>query len=399
MTGVGRPAQRRPLRRVLYRSKAAIVARFVLGVMLGVAAFVVASPALSTDYPPPPPVGLYIATNSYTAPWGELELAIDAKGCTNPAIIEGVLTYPEKTWTGPRITGARVPKGLPSTAVIALGGARLVGAQVALGNGNGVQADGESTGPFSQPPFRTTQTFAIERNIFHPYTIRSHSYSTTPLTAVIDQRSPLGTLNYPAGAIAFHSRQWAATQAPLHFRFAADLVQTASYHRCYVAVPEVLALNRNEGYYAAEGVAGRLILAARRNASQLHLGSREVPPIIWDVLAASVDVMVSGRVPVSDSVGPDGKATSVGVHYGCRLPKAPREAGEEPNVLHGEVANPNCSATPLFAAQGVDTDISRRLFLGGLIGGLAATLIIESLFIGETPDRSALKATKGVSSE
>jgi hypothetical protein len=388
MTGAGRTPQRRPLRRVLYRSKAAIVARFGLGVVLGGAAFVVASPALSTDYPPPPAVGLYIVTNSFTAPWGELELAIEANGCTNPAIVEGVVKYPEKTWTGPRdTTSAKLPKGLPSTAVVALGGARLVGAQIALGNGSGVQADGEPGGPFSQPPFRTTQTFAIERNVFHRYTIRSHSYSTALLAAVIGQRSTLGTLRIPAGAIALHSRQWVATKAPLHFRLAADLVQTASYHRCYVAVPEVLALNRNEGYGAAEGAALRLS-TSHNYASQLHFLGPEFPPISWDVLAASVDVTVSGRIPVSDSVGPDGKATSVGVHYGCRLPKALREAAEEPYVLQGEVANSNCSATPLFAAQGVDADISLRLFLGGLIGGLAATLIIEALFIGETPDRS-----------
>lgn len=390
MTGAGGTPPRRPRRRVLYRSKAAIVERFVLGVVLGAGAFVVASPALSTDYPPPPPVALYIDTNSPTAFRGELELAIEANGCTNPAIIEGVFTYSERDGTGPR--SAKLPKGLPSTAVVALGGAHLVWAQIALGNGNGVEADGEAAGPFLQPPFRTTQTFVIERNVFHRHTIRGHSYSTAPLAAVIDQRSTLGTLiRYPAGAIAFHSRQWAATQAPLHFRLVADLVQTASYHRCYVAVPEVLALNRNEGYGAAQAVAIRLF-GVRHNASQLHLGAREFAPIYGGVFAASVDVTVSGRIPVSDSVGPDGKATSVGVHYGCRFPKVPREIGEQPIVLDGETANSNCSATPLFEAQGVDADVSRRLFLGGLIGGLAATLIIESLFIGETPDRSALEA-------
>jgi hypothetical protein len=63
-------------------------------------------------------------------------------------------------------------------------------------------------------------------------------------------------------------------------------------------------------------------------------------------------------------------------------------AGVEQSLLplYVKSGDPDCSGAPLFQAVDVTSDTTRRLFFAGIIGALAATIIIEALFLGETDD-------------
>lgn len=58
-----------------------------------------------------------------------------------------------------------------------------------------------------------------------------------------------------------------------------------------------------------------------------------------------------------------------------------------------EAENPNCSGVPLFQAVDVTSDTTRRLFIGGIVGALAATLVLEAMFLGETADSGGGKSS------
>jgi hypothetical protein len=91
---------------------------------------------------------------------------------------------------------------------------------------------------------------------------------------------------------------------------------------------------------------------------------------------------------VSGTIGEGGQAEGAGVRYRCHElhGDADHPPGVEQSllplyVIHG---NPNCSGAPLFQAVDVASDTQRRIFFAGIIGAIAATLMIEALFLGET---------------
>lgn len=93
-----------------------------------------------------------------------------------------------------------------------------------------------------------------------------------------------------------------------------------------------------------------------------------------ETLRAEANVLVAGHV--LDTRAPNTGAGSIpnGVRFVCSSAahKSPAEA------------NLTCAGDPVFEVPGTDAEVSRRLFVAGICGAIAATLLIEALFLGET---------------
>src|SRR5262249_44757039 len=105
------------------------------------------------------------------------------------------------------------------------------------------------------------------------------------------------------------------------------------------------------------------------------------------VNVAEVSVSVRNLVVTPSTLGTGGTATAAGATYLCN-----RQASEgaPPVYLIPRAAPPSdCSGAPLFQPVDVNSDSSRRFFVGGIVGALAATLLVESLFFAETKSAGA----------
>ncbi len=353
-----------PARRVIYRSLKARIARFATGVSLMAVTLWIVLPVVGSEHPPPPPVGLAIGTNSDTgrlrndphAYASIIYLNVTTTGCHNPATIEGTLIRSKATEKAELETrGAALPK----QAIVTIDGARVRDISVGLSN------------PPPYPVLFTGTEGFIHQGDYGKIAIRNHTLPST----------------YREGATTtvLEAPEWPTTKATLHFIAKVDLIRPAAFHSCYLELPELLngEIAKEDGAYEWASVVNDLVghRLQRLLAKHLESGFEEA------VGAGEIQASVGGRTVAQDTIGAGGEATAAGVRYLCHdeiekvLPPRLDPKIARPFI---EPAKSDCSGEPLFQAVDVVNDITRRLFAGGILGAIAVSLIIETLFIAET---------------
>jgi len=343
-------------------------------------------PALAPEHAPPAPASLFIGVgvkqgDGYdgTEPGSLLKLDIHAAGCSNPVTLDGTLTVSEHAWMA----------SAPSSAVVTLVGATIASAHVGLG---GIEAFPASQHGWGYP--QDGREAMVEGNGYLvPESRLGTSFAEAPNpVAVHDHFSGLRVESGAAGAV-LTAPQWPEARVPLHFTLKADLMHVLGFHRCYIDVPAVFpeAPEENEdspvaptpiGPWLGGAAPTRYGVArefAEHLASPVILSGLSVGPRFdgsqLEAVRADVSVSVSGHIAEIGSIAGSGHATLTGATYECRASR--------------ETASPSgdCAGMPVFEALGVSADITRRLFLAGILGALAATLLVEALFLGETERR------------
>ena len=380
---------KRPARRVIYGSVKARLSRLVLGVALAVVTLWIVLPVLASDKGPPAPVGLAVGTDAIDEGLHEggsdgtrpsvLDLNVHANGCTNPVTVEGTLLRSTDTWYAER--RGRF-SAAPQQAMITLTGARVRRLVV------GVE---EGTSARLLPTIGTVRMLSLAGK---PVVVHNH---LLPLVRRGDTTTAI--LNAP---------QWAQAMTPLGFVITADLIRPAGLDSCYLDIPQlfdnfepgtgVSMFRRAET--ALEHISEHVPKLAQ--AQTVRVSEFEPPPATdgEDIGAAEVDASVSGRFAVQGTLGSGGAITAAGVRYLChsyvahKPPVTGLDARIAPEFTEPS-ANPNCSGVPLFQTVYVVSDTTRRLFAAGIIGALAATLIIEALFLGETEPSEGSAASAG----
>jgi len=351
-----------PARRVIYRSVKARAIRLLVGVALGAVTLLVVLPVLSSDHSPPEPSGLAIGTDANDIGLSErgpsgirasvLDLTVHASGCKNPATITGSMIRSTNTWFAERNSQSAAS---PQRAMITLAGARVRGFQVGL--------EGEPAG--SQ---------RLESGTVRMLGLRGGSVTVhrelLPLVRSGDATTAL-----------FIAHGWQEAMSPLDFVIYADLIHPAGFNSCYVSLPEIFPFSTGTEKDAI----------GRAESAQLTLNEHISPPIGSERLGAGVvDVSVATRIVSPNTVREGGRLTPSGVRYLChsfiRAKPPVEDLDSRISPEFNEAENPNCSGVPLFQAVDVTSDTTRRLFIAGIVGALAATLILEALFFGETDD-------------
>ncbi|MGA9876112.1 MAG: hypothetical protein WBQ21_09910 [Solirubrobacteraceae bacterium] len=318
---------------------------------------------MATDHPPPPPTSIFVGTDSNgselprdTRTYADIiYLKITANECTNPATVEGILfssNTPEKLKLKPRRSN------LPNQAMVTIYGAHVRSLAIDL---------------VSIPlyPVLATDTESVN-SIEAEYGITTDSH--------------LLPLIHQAGATIgiFDSPQWPSADAYMHFIAKVDLIRPASFDSCYLDLPQLLGSEGGRGDPRAYGFASLLsAFVGRRAPHFMHNNG----PIFENVDAGEVQASVNNRIVEQSTIGNGGEPTANGVRYLCHsgTPMAlpPRL---DPKIARSfiEPEPSDCAGAPLFQAVNITSDTTRRLLESGIIGSIAATLLIETLFIAET---------------
>jgi hypothetical protein len=379
-----------------------------MGTAIGVIGILYARPALEneTPPPPPPPIALFVGTNAYQLGRASLEVAIEANGCKNPVRVEGLLTRDVHAWRRP--AGRSVPYELPTTAAVVIDGVRPLAAQMGFGDSqvplifphrSGGNAGGE--GAFEQPSLVRPPVYedrhilnaeGIGRELRLPtYASPLVSQQAHPHTTRAEERSRHYELVHPAwGGMLLHSARWSIPKALVRFALLANLETSAGYNRCYITIPQVLApesLSADRPFLYAS----RFLLVKLWGPYRHQVGDRI--PYWSEITHAEIGVTVHGRIPTAGSIAPDGQITQGSLYYECNKSEAPAVV---PHERVGPNANANCSDEPQFQAAGVAADVTQRIFAGGILITLAATLILETLFatVDKRPDQPEPEASR-----
>jgi hypothetical protein len=357
---------RSPARRVIYRSRKARWARLAVGVVLCAVTAWILVPVFQDDHAPPAPVALVIRTDandffpgSEKTYEGLIYLDVTAKECRNPAKVEGTLVRSQATQAAELAASGGRP---PEQAMVTFYGARVRSVKLGL----------------SSPPLFAT---------FVNDTGELGTFDNAGIVVVHNQQLPLIHQNGATTAI-LNARQWPATNAYLHFVAEVDLVRPASFDSCYLDLPHLLSFEGDDGPTSPYGRAAEGGLHVARRIP--HLTNLEFPDFEESIGAGDVRGNMAGRIVDQSTIG-KGELAGTGVRFRCRYrTKQPVPAGLDPKLARPfiEPLPPNCSGTPRFQAVDLTSDTTRRLSLGGILGALALTLIVETLFIAEI-DRSA----------
>lgn len=269
-----------------------------------------------------------------------LSMSVVANGCSNPALISGYVGLPPQIWKQPR-------SAWPRQAEVTLVGARVRRARLGF---PGVRATQFSTSP------RVVNVVVRHRNA-----TTEHRTVTT------------------AGLVA----PTALTATSLKFNIWADLVHDSGYRSCYVSVPSVLP-------GASRDFEGQVLSGDQWFE---HLRARDGS--VTYLQTADVGVSVRDLVAVPSTLGPGGYASQNGATYEC-TERSSKFGGRFLELALGSSTLPSatCGGAPLFQPVNVASDSSRRFFIGGILGALAATLVIESLFLAETDSRERRRLTR-----
>jgi hypothetical protein len=360
-------ADPQPGRVVLYRSVAIKRARLLIGLAFAVATLVLAVPVVSSQKPVPPPTGLFVGLNTNddlptTHPASTLYVAIRASGCRNPVTVEGYLDRPESSWKlDKRVGVARHGIRGPTHAEVVLAGADIEGVDAGLAGGEDIRG-----------AFEASEISGAGVVFSGPTEWPVHNRLVRYLGSA---KSP----KHPLGAAVLIAPQWPKVRVPLHFTFTADMVHPFGFHRCYVDVPALFgsgggidnrSLHEAEEFTMTPGSAGE----------EPSPGITQIPgfPNVREVARAEVSVLVAGHVVDGASLGSGATTIPNGAHYSCSTE----------GVRSPAQTNETCAGDPVFEVQGTDYEITRRLFAAGIFGAIAATLIIEALFIAKAPRRS-----------
>lgn len=365
-----------PSRRVIYSSWRARIARVAVGTVFIAVTLWQALPVISSEASPPPPAALFVGLNGFRPPQPEstLHLVIHSAGCRNPATIEGYLERPERSWNLDKAWVEKYPDAKETTeAEISLAGASLSGADAGLAGGEG--------------PVGVFEASMVSGNgaILQRYPLKSTEVHNR-LTLFLHSAEPPGYP--PVGGVALSAPQWPLARTALHFFLEAALIRPRGFRSCYVDVPALFGSGggvSNKSLLEAAGFTQQRVLEQPGGPHGTYIPGygadilSETPgiPDVDEVAKAEVSVYVGGHVVDGSSV--DSGATSIpnGVYYTCASVRAQPPA----------VTNPTCAGTPVFEVPGRGSEITRRLFLSGIVGAIGVTLIIEALFLGETASR------------
>lgn len=334
--------------RTLFNPRWATLRLAIIILGLGRLTYWIISPVVAFVHPPPAPSALFVGINAggAGAPGGDpgsfLKLELHASGCVNPVEVEGTLWRSQLTWRADKRAFSRSPHPRPSQITLALIGGSLNKARVEL------------IGAQRQP---TTSASAVDE----PRLVRRKQ----------------------AGEAVAVFPEWPRLRAPVHFVLSANILYPYGYHSCYVDVPELFAPNP------------RVLPSAYRRAMAFAQGTslpswlrehRESIPRP-EIADAEVKILMNGHVTESNSIGAGGAPFESGVRYLCHSHTRTRlPPNLDPSVFVGgnayeEYVNPNCSGAPRFEGVGASAVITTRLFLGGVIAALAATLLIEGFVV------------------
>ncbi len=333
-------------------------ARLVIGLVLTTTTLWIALPALGRDRPPPPPVGLSVRTdaNDFYLRHGErtfasvLYLYVVANECRNPVVVNGTLVRSQATQDTELTSPGSSP---PEQALVTMSGVPV--RQLTMG--------------LSSPPLYP---------LFVTGTGRLTSFDSDGLISAHNRMLPLIREGGSTTAV-LNAPQWPITNAALHFVAEADLVRPAGFHSCYLSLPQLLSVEDGEGHAAYDRATAVGLRVAQRVP---HLTTKEFPDFTENIGAYEVRANVTGRVVVQSSIGRGGENTGSGVRYLCHDEvRRALPANLDPEIARPfiEPEKPDCSGAPLFQAADVVSDTTRRLFIGAILGAIAATLLIEAL--------------------
>jgi hypothetical protein len=365
-----------PSRRVIYSSWRARTARVAVGIAFIAVTLWQALPVISSEAAPPPPAALFVGLNGFRPPQPEstLHLVIHSAGCSNPATIEGYLERPERSWNLDRAWVERYPDAKETTeAYISLAGASLSGGDAGLAGGDG--------------PVGVFEASVVSGNgtILQTYPLKLTEVHNRLALFLHPARPP----GYPpVGGVALSAPQWPSARTALHFFLEADLIRPRGFRSCYVDVPALFGSGggvSNKSLLEAAGLTQQRAIEQPGGPHGTYIPGygadvvSETPgiPDVDEVAKAEVSVYVSGHVVDGSSVGSGATSIPNGVYYTCASVRAKPPA----------VTSPTCAGTPVFEVPGRGSEITRRLFLAGIVGAMGVTLIIEALFLGETASR------------
>jgi hypothetical protein len=345
---------------VVYRSREARLTRLALGVVLAVVTGWIVAPVLGTDHAPPPPVGLAFASNfqnrfkdpKYEEFASTINMTVRASGCVNPVTIEGQLVRSQPTWEA---EAHHAPlNSPPHWAALGLAGAHVRALVMGV------------VDPYDAVPQPITGTAQVGE-----ITVHAHLYPAV-------EHGDTTTATYSAP-------QWPLLRSSLNFVIAADLIHPAGFHSCYLDLPEPVEALFTQGsnVQRATVAAGE---ALERTLRVSHRSATESRP--EDIAGFQLTAYVNGRVVAPSTIGESGRVVGNGVHYQCyagnQLYRPPVRLDPQARADFAVQSTPGCVPVPLFQAVDVTSDTTRRLFVAGIIGAIAATLIIEAGFLGET---------------
>jgi hypothetical protein len=375
-------------RRVLYGSTAAGLTRILVGLILLAGALYWSLPVLASEDPPPAPTGLFIGLNDRSAgrlnpPGSFLSVYVGANGCSNPVLVTGTLERPARRWAQDE-RESRHGTSIPSRVAITLSGATFVWASANLGRSTGApELQFNGSGEIASEKVRT--------NYPRPRT----ATVPTRISGVLPA-DPSG--GFEGSGLMFSSPQWLSVRTPLSFELEANLAHPLGFHRCYIDVPQLIAPDLNSTSAAP-------VFDAETLAQQIFARNLVLQPIPQggEVVAAQVDVSVRGEIPDAASIGTGGilttlagadehgSFTSYAIQYTCQIAVSKPPPNLEASMFASRFGRttfdantaPTCGGVPVFEVSGVGGDATKRLFIAGILGALAATVLIEVLFLGE----------------
>ncbi len=372
MVRSGQQGSRQPARRVIFGSLRARIARFAIGlVLLGVTLYIV-WPVLASDHGAPrEQVAVSIATNwepgeeahsRERGPSNALQLTVTANGCKNPARIEGSFEISDSAWVRSEEGGSP-----PREAMVAFAGpARTL-------------IVGLSATPYPELPyFNITHGTVKLHSLPIPVKGKPHRYYDE--LVVKNELFPVRRLGDVTAAY-LRVLGWPDTRSALDFVIEANLIHPAGFDSCYVDLPIASGYSDVPGANATERLLSQPPPVPDRHGAV---------PFIGELIgAAEVNVSVHGRTVVGSSLNRYAEVDGDGARYTCGIGVSEEEAVEGKAQSEDASGRPpliaaNCAGTPLFAAVDATSESTRRLFAAGIIGAIAATLMVEALFVGET---------------
>ncbi len=351
------PAQtHRISRRVIFGSRRARALRVGVGAAFGALTLWLILPVIAGEQAPPKPVGLLVSTdtarNSSVPLWqypdGVLYLTVTANGCKNPVLLDGRYVISTNLWYG---VEKREKQALPEQAAVTLYGARVSHAEIGLSSET-------NRASLVNEPTKIVGLAGKPVTVFdHPLPLIRHDLDTTAVLV---------------------ATAWPQAKTALHFRIWADLIHRTGFNSCYLTLPEVLDSE------AGQSVEAVMAASEESQLPQLLPGRTWVGGI--ELGAADVQAGVANRIVVPSTLGTGGYGTPQGVRYVCHkeVPQRALPYLDQRDTPDLQPPMATCGGSPLFQAVNVNSEITTRVFAGGITGALAATLIMEALFLGET---------------
>ncbi len=281
-----------------------------------------------------------------------MNITVRASGCVNPVTVEGQLVRSQLTWEA---EAHHAPLNAPPhLAALGLAGAHVRALVMGI------------VDPFDFVPQPITGTAKVGK-----VTVHAHLYPAV-------EQGDTTTATYSAP-------QWPRLRSSLDFVIVADLIRPAGFHSCYLDLPEPIEAPYSESgnVERATAAAGNALEHALRVSHRSSTENR-----YEDIAGFQLTAYVNGRVVVPSTVGESGRVVGNGVRYQCyagnQFYRPPVRLDPQASAGFAIRSSPSCVPVPLFQAVDVTSDTTRRLFIAGIIGAIAATLIIEAGFLGET---------------